>query len=194
MTAHPALLARPRTWADLDAMPDDGNRYELVEGQLIVSPAPDADHQDYVGGILALLRETCRRTRQLRAFCAPFDVRPVEGTGLQPDVVVVDERDLEGGRLRLGAVPVLAVEVLSASNRADDLGRKATAYARMGVRWYWVLDPERRELFIQEREDDDRYRVMGSARADDVLTLDAPLPLAFSVADLEFHRDRGQKR
>ncbi|CAN5167772.1 hypothetical protein BH24ACT1_BH24ACT1_10080 [soil metagenome] len=43
-------------------------------------------------------------------------------------MVVVDERDLEGGRLRIGAVPVLVVEVLSASNRADDLGRKAVAY------------------------------------------------------------------
>ncbi len=170
-------------------MPDDGNRYELVDGQLIVAPAPGADHQDYVGGILALLRDACRRARHLRAFCAPFDVRPVEGTGLQPDVVVVDERDLEGGRLRLGAVPVLVVEVLSASNRADDLGRKASAYARMGVPWYWVLDPERRELYVQEREDDDRYRVVASVRGDESITLDDPLALAFSVADLEFRRD-----
>ncbi len=170
-------------------MPVDGNRYELVEGQLVVTPAPDAGHQDYVAGIVALLRTACRRTPHLRAFCAPFDVRPVEGTGLQPDVVVIDERDLEDRRLRIGAVPVLVVEVLSASNRADDLGRKSVAYARMGVAWYWVLDPERRELYVQARQGGGRFEVVASARGHEVLTLDQPLALRFSVADLEFHRD-----
>lgn len=170
-------------------MPADGNRYELVEGQLVVTPAPGAEHQDYVAGIIALLRDACRRTPHLRAFCAPFDVRPVEGTGLQPDVVVVDERDLQDGRLRIGTVPMMVVEVLSASNRADDLGRKSTAYARMGVACYWVLDPERRELYVQARQDDDRYQVVVSVRGQEILTLDEPLPLAFSVADLEFRRD-----
>jgi Uma2 family endonuclease len=53
---RPPVGARPtQDLAYLDAMPDDGNRYELVDGQLIVTPAPGADHQDYVGGILALL-------------------------------------------------------------------------------------------------------------------------------------------
>ncbi len=101
--------SRPLTRADLDAMPDDGHRYELIDGALIVTPAPGLPHQRAVGELYVLLRSAC--PPELEVLLAPFDVALADDTVMQPDLLVARRRDLT--MRDLPTAPVLAVEVLS---------------------------------------------------------------------------------
>jgi Uma2 family endonuclease len=128
---------RPFTVDDLEGMPDDGNRYELIDGMLHVSPCPVPRHQVVVGEVYYLLRTAC--PRGLLALFAPMDVQPDRETSLQPDILVARASDF--GPRNLPAAPLLAVEVLSSSTRLYDLNTKRFAYEKMGVPSYWIIDP-----------------------------------------------------
>lgn len=130
--------SRPMTRADLADTPDDGHRYELVDGTLVVTPAPTWQHQQAVLELAVLLREAC--PRELQVFVAPVDVVLADETVLQPDVLVARRSDL--GDRDLPAAPVLAVEVLSPSTRRVDLGLKRSRYEAAGCPSYWVVDPD----------------------------------------------------
>jgi Uma2 family endonuclease len=130
-------LRRPLTNADLADRPDDGHRYELLDGVLIVTPAPSMRHQDAVLSLAVLLQNAC--PRGLYVLTAPLDVDLAEDTLLQPDVLVF-HRDQANPRGVVGA-PLLAVEVLSPSTRRLDLLTKRSRYEAAGTRSYWVVDP-----------------------------------------------------
>lgn len=129
---------RPLTIADLHRFPDDGNRYELIEGSLHVNPAPNPAHQRALSNLFVVLREAC--PEHLEVFFAPFDVILGPDTLVQPDLLIVATADLDPDALR--RPPLLAVEVLSPSTRRYDLGTKRTAYEQAGVPVYWTLDPD----------------------------------------------------
>ena len=129
--------SRPLTRADLDTMPDDGHRYELIDGVLIVTPAPSATHQTVVLELAVLLR--ARSPSDQKVFIAPFDVALADDTIMQPDVLVARRSDLT--ERDLPAAPVLAVEVLSPSTRRIDLTLKLSRLAAAGCPHYWVVDP-----------------------------------------------------
>jgi Uma2 family endonuclease len=122
---------------DLAALPADGHRYELLDGSLLVTPAPGERHQACVTGLVALLHGA--RPPGYRVYAAPFDVRLSHRTVLQPDVLVARAADVTPAGLE--GPPVLAVEVLSPSTRNLDLGTKRLAYEAAGVPAYWVVDP-----------------------------------------------------
>ena len=142
MTAetNPVQIAhgRPFTVDDLEAMPDDGNRYELIDGTLIVSPAPGMRHQKVVLRLGMALEAVC--PSGMEVVIAPFAVRPSETTELQPDVLVGHAEDFT--EKFLPVAPVLAVEVFSPSSVINDLNNKKATYQRLGVQNYWVIDPE----------------------------------------------------
>lgn len=125
------------TRADLDAMPDDGRRYELIDGVIIVTPSPVTRHQDIVLGLASLLQPAA--PRDLKVLIAPFDVVLTEYRVIEPDVLVARRSDVTV--TDLPAVPVLAVEVLSPSTRWIDLGRKREILAEAGCPSFWVIDP-----------------------------------------------------
>lgn len=125
------------TRRDLAAMPDDGRRYELVDGVLLVSPAPRWDHQRSVGRLFRLLADGCPPSMEV--LPGPFAVALADDTELQPDIVVGRLTDFT--QAELPAPPVLAVEVLSPSTRRNDLGRKFRRLERAGTAAYWVFDP-----------------------------------------------------
>jgi Uma2 family endonuclease len=131
---------------DLAAMPDDGHRYELLDGTLLVTPAPNVDHQRCVGALLALLRDA--RQSGHTVLHAPLDVRLSRTTVLEPDVLVARTVDLTPARLE--GPPLLAVEVLSPSTRHIDLGTKRLAYEAAGVPAYWLVDPDGPSLTVLE--------------------------------------------
>ena len=130
------------TYEDLRQMPDDGKRYEIVEGELVVTPAPKWAHQQVVFKLAEVLAEAVRRGYGKAAF-APTDVVLDDENVVEPDLLFIS-------RERLGIVteenvrgaPDLVVEVLSERTRERDLGAKLRLYARFGVRFYWVVDPE----------------------------------------------------
>lgn len=145
--------SRPITRADLETIPDDGHRYELLDGTLLVSPAPSRVHQTVVLRLGHLL--DVARPRELRVLIAPFDVALADDTVLQPDVLVARRSDLTDRDLP--APPVLAVEVVSASTRRIDQLLKPARYAASGVAHYWIVDPCEPSLTAYELGPDETY-------------------------------------
>jgi Uma2 family endonuclease len=128
----------PFTVDDLERMPDDGRRYELIDGMLIVSPAPNVPHQR-VATVLALLLESgC--PNDLVVFGSPVNVRFSFRSALEPDVSVARVEDSRG--VRLEQTPLLVAEVLSPDSVLRDLNLKKAAYERFGIPSYWVIDPD----------------------------------------------------
>ncbi len=178
MTALPQ--SRPLTALDLDALREveDGHRYELIDGSLIVTPAPRPVHQDVAFALARMLHEA--RSPELKVFMAPVDVRIDDGTVLQPDILVVPRSEV-GDRFARG--PVLAVEVLSPSTRAIDLTLKKARYERAGCTSYWVVDPEGPSLSAWELREG-RYEQVADAQAPTNVVLTSPFRVDVSLADL----------
>jgi Uma2 family endonuclease len=122
---------------DLDRMPDDGHRYELLDGTLIVSPAPGAPHQRASAVLTHILELAC--PEELVVF-PNVGVRIGANSALEPDAVVARPADVSGARLV--RPPLLAVEILSPDSALRDLNLKKAAYERFGVPSYWVIDPD----------------------------------------------------
>jgi Uma2 family endonuclease len=128
---------RPFTVEDLEGMPDDGNRYELIDGMLIVTPAPGWHHQEMGFAAAIGLRAAC--PRDLRVLVAPFAVQTAFDSEVQPDILVTRFVDLTPKNLPVA--PLLVVETLSPSTALHDRNTKKAYYERMGVPSYWLLDP-----------------------------------------------------
>ena len=130
------------TVAMLADLPDDGNRYEVIEGELIVSPAPSILHQAALGKLYLLVEPYLASIGRSRAFVAPLDVTFSAKSGVQPDLLAMPL--LDGARLPkvftdVGRL-VLAVEILSPSTQRTDRTKKRALYRTHGVPDYWVVD------------------------------------------------------
>ena len=151
----------PLTEDDLAAMPDDGHRYEILDGVLLVTPAPNLTHQRCVRSLLVVLHGARQPGHEV--LTAPFDVRLSRITVVEPDVLVARRSDLTPARLE--GPPILAVEVLSPSTRRIDTSLKRLAYEAAGVPAYWLVDPDVPSLTVLELEDGsyvERATVAGS--------------------------------
>jgi Uma2 family endonuclease len=146
MTARIAL-----TYQDYAALPDDGKRYEIHDGELCEMAAPTPLHQIVSANLSDVLRAHVKARGHGLVLYAPLDVilsdRPGETTVLQPDIVFLDSERLGliSGRAIEGP-PTLAVEILSPSTAAIDRGRKRELYARYGVPYYWLVDFDARDI------------------------------------------------
>ena len=172
-------FGRPLTRADLETMPDDGHRYELIDGVLIVSPSPARRHQRGVGELYFLLRSLC--PTDLEVLVAPFDVVLADDTVVEPDVLVF--RRADGTERGLNGPPLLAVEVLSPSTRRIDLTLKRSRYEAAGCPSYWVLDPDVPRLVAWELRDG-AYALAGQADGEEPVTLRLPFPVEVVPARL----------
>jgi Uma2 family endonuclease len=133
------------TYTDLEEVPDDGNRYELSYGTLIVTPAPNTRHQAIMVSVAAFLHQ--HKPSGLRVLA---EAELVVGADLvkRPDVQVVDEH-LVGGQSVVGT-PLLVVEIHSPATRVLDLTEKRLVYAEAQVPAYWLIDPDAMTLTILE--------------------------------------------
>ncbi|NPV30024.1 MAG: Uma2 family endonuclease [Firmicutes bacterium] len=121
---------------------DDGQRYELLEGDLVLTPVPGFSHQYVVANIAALLRAFVEKHNLGLVLFAPFDIVPAEDVVLQPDVLYLSRERFSLLREEcLRGVPDLVVEVLSPNSGRRDRLQKSRLYLRYGVREYWVVDP-----------------------------------------------------
>lgn len=182
MTTVTALpFSRPLTRADLENLPgDDGHRYELIDGVLLVSPGPRHRHQTVVGNLHLLLRAGC--PRELQVILAPFAVALADDTEVQPDLLVAPrsqftERELPGA-------PLLAVEVLSPSTRRVDLLLKRDRLQEAGVPSYWLVDPDLPAVTVLELRDGVYVEAVAGA-GEDLLTVSAPWPMTFTPVSLQ---------
>jgi len=175
--AWPAA-GRPFTVAELDQIPDDGRRYELLGGALVVSPRPTTIHQVVAGRLYGTLSSACPEE-----LCVVPEPAVMLGpqTEFDPDLVVVRMDQIGGAKFT--EPPLLIVEIRSPSTALIDLNRKKSAYERFGVPSYWILNPEppQPELAVFELRDGS-YSMM--AKASGLFTTGRPFSVSIDLADL----------
>jgi len=181
VVTSPADRTRPFTVTDLEGMPDDGRRYELIDGALLVSPAPGWAHREAAYTLYMILRSAC--PADLRVIGAPFAVRPDTFNEVQPDVLVARYADLT--QQGLPRTPVLAVEVISSTSRLRDASLKKAFYARLGAVSFWLVDPvpDKPSLTVFEL-DSGAYREIAHVAGEESWTATRPFAVRVSPADL----------
>ncbi|KRT71552.1 MAG: hypothetical protein XU13_C0044G0006 [Candidatus Rokubacteria bacterium CSP1-6] len=135
------------TYEDYCALPNDGRRYEILEGELFVTPSPSRAHQAFAANLLIALKPFAAAQDLGEVFIAPFDVILEKTSVVVPDLLfvsrqrlgIVTDRGVEGA-------PDLIVEILSPGTARRDRVEKAQLYARHGVRHYWLVDPDARTV------------------------------------------------
>lgn len=176
--------AGPLTRDDLNSLREatqggSGVRYELLDGSVIMTPAPGRWHQTAVFELARLLRDA--KPRELVVLLAPFDVDLAEDTSLQPDIIVARRSELTDKNLP--APPVLAVEVLSPSTRRIDLTLKWDRLAEAGCASYWTVDPLEPSVTVWELRDG-AYEQVATAQGDEPVAVTDPFPLEVTPAAL----------
>ncbi len=139
---------RGMTYDEYCLLPDDGNRYEVLEGELVVSPSPEYPHQKLIwrlGPRLATFVETYKLGELIGA---PMDVILAPDTIVQPDLFFICAENLGIVGRRVFGAPDLCVEVLSPGTSANDRHEKKELYARYGVREYWIIDTDRKTVAV----------------------------------------------
>ncbi len=142
-----AATTRPWTRADLERLPDDGNRYEVLDGELLVTPLPSRTHQIVALRLARLLADYCDEHRL--GYVMTPGATPRKESELQPDILVTLDptRPIDAGWDE--AEPVgLVVEVLSPGSRKHDQVTKRAAYRRWGFPEYWVVDTDARAVTV----------------------------------------------
>ena len=145
------------------ALPDDGNRYEVLDGELFVTPAPKRDHQRLVGELFVRLREYVRQNTLGEVLFSPADIEFSRRRLLQPDLFVVP--DTGGAKSREWSdikTLLLAVEVLSPSTARPDRHRKRLIYQDEGIPEYWIVDGDAR-LVERWRPEDKRPEILADS-------------------------------
>jgi Uma2 family endonuclease len=143
-------LERRYTISELDDLPEDGRRYELADGWLLVSPSARRRHQIGCNELEDVLRAAC--PPHLYVFGTPINVDDPDATHFEPDVSVVRR---EFAQIENGDIPLLAVEVRSPSTAGRDAVLKRREYARLGIASYWLLDVDVPSLRVLELDGDD---------------------------------------
>jgi Uma2 family endonuclease len=137
------VLDKPKTVADLAAIPDDGERYELIGGEIIMVPPPTTYHQDISGFLYSKLDSIVRPRRLGKAFFAAVNVYAKKHDVYQPDILFIQRKNLS--ILEMDGVhgaPDFVIEILSPSNAYYDLKHKKDIYEEIGVSEYWIVDPK----------------------------------------------------
>ncbi|MEP7346733.1 MAG: Uma2 family endonuclease [Gemmatimonadaceae bacterium] len=141
------MSARTTEWTVemVHALPDDGNRYEVIDGELLVSPSPSRLHQRAVGNLCMLLRAYAN-VIGLEVLTAPLGVNFSPRTEVQPDILVVPFGEEPPSHYVEGRSLNLAVEVASPSSRWTDRGKKLGLFQREEIAEYWVVDIDMRAI------------------------------------------------
>ena len=171
---------KPFTVAELDRMPDDGHRYELLDGVLVVSPRPTPAHQVVAFTLASILDRATPPEWQVVPEPAVVVSRDTE---FSPDIVVVARDQLSGAKIT--RPPILAVDVRSPSTALIDLNLKKAAYERFGVPSYWVVIPghSKPELIAFELRDG-RYAEAARVSGDGVFAAHRPFDVQVVPARL----------
>lgn len=163
------IVAPKLTYQDLLEMPDDGKRYELIDGEVYVTPPPTWRHQKIVANLLVAIRSFVGLHDLGEVAVAPMDVVFEPRNYLQPDLLFIRKERLSIVTTHVEGAPDLAVEVLSASRKKFDRETKLQVYGRFGVRELWYADPESEALEILSLALEGKYRLSQLATGDEAL-------------------------
>jgi Uma2 family endonuclease len=146
---------QPWTLAELHRLPDDGNRYELVRGELFVTPPPSVEHQEIVDALADLLRPYVARHGLGRLQFPRSVVRIGSHTEVEPDLMVRPVPPMLPASWEAMPRPILVVEVMSSTTRRRDRTEKRWVYRDHGIPTYWIVDREHRTVrVVTPREED----------------------------------------
>ncbi|MEX2416649.1 MAG: Uma2 family endonuclease [Paenibacillaceae bacterium] len=166
------------------AMPDDGQRYEIVDGSMeMMSPSPTATHQAVNRELEYKLMQSCKADYLI--YDAPLDVILSETDVLQPDIMmihrsrqhIVTNRGIEGP-------PDLVVEILSLSSRKRDKVIKMRTYAKFGVQEYWIVDADTRTLEQFQHVEGERYELINLFEGNELVTSDKLPCVSYAISDI----------
>jgi Uma2 family endonuclease len=166
---------------DLAGLPDDGLRYEILDGVLLVSPAPSKRHQRVLANLYDAFRAVTPTGHEV--YFAPLDWRIAEDSVVQPDLLVVPAESIDLPVRQ----PLVVVEILSPSTSRIDRTLKFQRYAEAGAPQYWIVDPagEGRTPTIDVYDlADGAYALRTRAADREQLLVDEPVPIAVTPADL----------
>ena len=147
---HMATQTKRWTLEEVHSLPDDGNKYELVRGELFVTPPPSESHETILARLHAILMPFVAQ-HGLGMVYPPRSVVRVGGSEVEPDLMVRAERHGAGRDWDDAPVPILVVEVLSGSTRRRDNAQKREFYLDAGVEEYWIIDPDRASVRVVRR-------------------------------------------
>jgi Uma2 family endonuclease len=172
------------TYDDYCALPNDRNRYEILDGELFVTPAPATKHQIALGNLYRIVSIYVIAHRMGRLLLAPTDLILAATTVVQSDLIfvgndrsqIVTPRGVEG-------VPTLVVEILSPTTHRTDRETKAQLYAKYGVPHYWLIDPDQQVLEAYELSGD-QYNLVTRAQDADRFTPSIFPGLSIQISDL----------
>ncbi len=138
------------TYQDYVALPNDGKRYEILDGEISVTAAPTFRHQQVLAALLGLLRAHVIARGLGEVVPAPIAVVLADTTVVEPDIVYIaaDRLGIVSGRGTVDGAPSLAIEILSPSTASLDRGTKLQLYARYGVPCSWIVDADTRAIEV----------------------------------------------
>ena len=170
-------MSNALTIEDLEALPDDGMRYELIGGAIVMTPAPEPVHQRVSRRLLALIEAAVPAGYEV--FYAPIDYDLPGGQRVEPDLIVVPDGSV--GPKRLAGPALLVVEIVSPGSRINDRVTKRAAYAEAGVPAYWIVDPGNGQV-LGLRLTDGEYEPY--VDTEEFAIFDWPLSVVFRARDL----------
>ncbi|MFI5309794.1 MAG: Uma2 family endonuclease [Gemmatimonadales bacterium] len=176
---HMAAPTRQWTLEELHSLPDDGNKYELIRGELFVTPAPTDNHET-IAARLSRILDPYVAAHELGFVYRPRAVLRREGSEVEPDLMVRQPQADPSADWAEAPLPSLVVEILSDSTRRRDRLQKREFYLDVGVAEYWIVDPVGRSITSIARGRDD-------VAATDHITWSPPgaaVPLTFEIADV----------
>jgi Uma2 family endonuclease len=137
------------TYEDYIHLPDDGKRYQIIEGEIYMTPAPIPYHQSILINLLILLRDFAENYKLGKIYCAPCDVILSDENIVQPDIFFISkEREYIITEKNIQGAPDLVVEILSPSTAMLDKTLKIKLYEKFKVKEYWLADPGKREMEV----------------------------------------------
>lgn len=140
--------AKRWTYAEYSRLGEE-QRYEILNGELLMAPSPDTWHQNWVGSLFRIVDTYVRQRNLGKVFLAPLDVVLDPENTVQPDLIFIGSEKLEiVQRPAVFGVPDLLIEIVSPSSVRRDRYQKKELYARFGVKEYWIGDPANRSLEI----------------------------------------------
>ncbi len=187
----PDILPGKLDYDDFWSLPDDGNRYEIIDGKLYVTPAPAMRHQLVSMRLSNILHQHVISARIGHVFHAPAAVILGPHRQVQPDLFFISrERTKLVTSKEVDGPPDLAIEIVSPSSKKADRVVKSAAYADSGISWYWIVDPDGRTL-EEYRLETGQYHLVRKCEEPDVFEpvlfpgLTLPLEDLFDWSDFE---------
>jgi Uma2 family endonuclease len=179
-------VIRKVSYEEFQTLPRDGSkRFELIEGEVFMTPSPNTSHQRAVGRLFRMLSDFVEEHGLGEVFIAPYDIVFSKWTALEPDLLFIrKERASIITDANVQGTPDLVIEILSPSNKAYDRETKFRAYEKAGVSELWYFDPEDGTAEILDLGSDSRYVLTAKLSGSDAIVSTALPELSLTLAEV----------